>query len=362
MKTEFHPLHAWASYEARAPTVRSLLDLARASGGEGSHVQVAVGTETRTVTASTWEDAKRLLDPSTALDGMTSLHFDVTAGPNEGVSVYFSASASGASARLRVRGLDEAGANAVLSQAVGLLEAGALEPPSAPVPLTTALEQLRAPVRLRTFKLAPRRFAGTYGDIDSLVRQMGDLFQQVHGTADFVYVAVHERNETLTVQRLDDLDTITGRDIKRMKLLAVSYRGNGGASLDLYISASGMEGKINGPEDAPARTLRAAAQDLMADHARGPRVLARYWAPWAIGMPLLTAMTASSVFLGQTRTATTATNVVIGVALMCSGWLYPQTERLGTGEKTRLRRLAVWLIAAVVAAIIGLGITIVAGH
>lgn len=356
VKTEFRPMHHWPHWDADRAALHALVDLCERTWADPRFTFDLV-RERRADRAATANQARQLLATEDAIAAATRLLFMVTGSHDSLTAISFDW--SGHSATLFVFGRDEVAANALRSVAVEILNAGSVEPSAASVGAAPFEQQTELP-------LARVRFVGTYADLDQLVRDLADQVRQVRGNLDWVYIAVTEHGHTVKVHDLDELNRITDRDIHQLRHLSVSLGDkHDGPALSLYINVrqalrvrvGQMWGNASGPDEAPVRTLRASANELLRDRGRPPH-WPRYWQLLGAGWTL-EILAVVLVFVPPARRLVPGAQplgiALLGMAclLVLSPLYLPDAELLGPGEKTRWSRWSRSILGLVVAWLIG---------
>jgi hypothetical protein len=344
VKTQFRPQHQWSRWRPHQGALLTFLDLAGTTFVESSRFSVILTRPERIDTAEDVGEARRLLESDDALASATGIDFMVIgeSGSLDSMTFWW----RDTSAAVTVAGSDDLVANALRDRAAGILEAGTVGPeePMALVPGPRLVE------RETKLPLAVVRFVGTYAAVHRLIDDMADQVRQARGSLDFVYVALTEPGTTLTVRHLGQLGEITGRDVHRLRHLTISLGSSAdGPSLSLYITARrvlrGMSGSVVGPDEAPVRALRAAANDLLRDRGSFPG-----WVMWAMtgGGMVVEAAGFGLLLLGDVRPLGWA---LVGMAfLLFAHPLYlPPIELLNDGDKTRWSRSSRYIIGLVIA-------------
>ena len=225
-------------------------------------------------------------------------------------------------------------------------EAGSVDPEQ-PIPLVPSQPIVERQTQL---PLARVRFAGTYGAVHRLIDDLADQVRQVRGSLDYVYVVLTEHGTTLTVRHLSELGQITGRDVHRLRHLTISLGSSvDGPSLSLYITYRSlfreMTGNVAGPDEAPVRALRAAANDLLRERGSAPR-----WLSWVMTG---TAVALYGIGIGlefvDDLWPIGVAVIVTGGVVACHQLYLPQVELLGEGERTRWSRWSRYIVGLVVA-------------
>lgn len=344
MKTEFRPSHEWESYRLNQPACESLIDLVGRTWSEEANLQFHITTTDREDTAESIDEARSLLG-SAQFSAATSLELLVFGGSGDVRSLTFSW--TGRFARLAVAGNDQLATEILRNKAREILEAGAVAAEDeASTTYAGALVEQQVKLPLKAV-----RFAGTYADIHRLIRDLADQVREVRGDLPNVYVALTEKGTTITVRHLSGLGEITRRDVKKLTFLSLQLSGtDGGPSLVLFLSRRSLHGRVDGAEEAPARTLRAAANDLLRDRSRGPHWLSML--ALSITSALIQIVGLGVSLIGSVRPLGWAL-FGIGVVLAFNWLYYPEVELLAQDERTRWSRWSRVIVGLVVTWAVG---------
>ncbi len=344
VKTQFRPSQVWTHWRAHRAALHGLLDLCERTWPEPSTFSLELARPQRNDRATGPALARTLIDADHALEDATGMTLMVL-GPHDSIdSISFDW--HGHNAGLSVSGRDEIASEALRTRAAEILEAGAVDVSEPVAAAQTTFEQETV------LSLARVPFAGTYANLAQLIRDLADQVAQVTGDLDRVYIALTEHGQTVTVRHIGELNHITDRDVHDLRDLSISLSSNHGASLSLYLSNRGttMHGNARGPDEAPVRALRAAANDLLRDRGRSPHWLTYRWL-----VPPAVALYAAGLVLAFVLDAGIAGVSLLGMAVVlgASPKYLPDVELLGPNEKTRWSRWSRYILALAIAWIVG---------
>lgn len=348
MKTQFRPRRQWASWHPDRGALSAFVNLVETTWSEPSSFSLQLTRPERVDTAEDIEDARRLLDTEDAFASATAIDVTVigTSGSLDSMTFWW----QGTSAVLMVAGRDEFIADALRNRASDILEAGSVDPEE-PIPLVPSQRIVERQTQL---PLAGVRFAGTYQALHRLVTDLADQVRQVRGSLDYVYVVLTERGTTLTVRHLSELEQITGRDVHRLRHLTISLGSSvDGPSLSLYVSVGRivrfLSGSVVGPDEAPVRALRAAANDLLRERGGIPRWMNSVMTGTAVVLDLIGLGLVFVDDLWPLGLAIAGSAVV----LACHPFYLPPVELLGEDEATRWSRWSRYIVGLAVAWLVG---------
>lgn len=344
VRTEFRPTRRWRLWEPDPGLLRALVDLCERTWPNLSSFRFQVSSSDRTDEAENPEEARQLINAEVLVVGATGI--DVSAHAEHASVMALRFHWYGRAAELSITGTDQTAAEALTNMAAAVLDNGAIDSSSVP-----ATHERRAVEQQTKLPLDRIRFAGTYVDLGRLVVDLAEQVRQVRGNLDYVYLALTEHGHTLTVYDLDQLNRISERDIRKLRHLTVALGSHSeGPSLSLYVTHKRMMGDAMGPDEAPVRTLRAAANDLLRDRGRSPHWLT-YWHLWATGVVLYVAGLALSFFSELDAVAV----ALYGAAVVLYGnHLYvPEVELLSPGQRTRWSRFSRYVVGLIIAWLIG---------
>jgi hypothetical protein len=350
VETQFRVSQSWPHWKASDAVLHAILDLCERTWPEVSVVDFRLARVDRSDRADSLDLARRLIDEPGVLSSATGIELIVIASGSSTQSLSVRSEID-AAASLSVAGPDELAVSALRDRASAILAAGAVDPQSEAVGVAVARVEQETELSLERV-----RFAGTYADLDGLIRDLADQVAQVSGSLSRVYIALTEHGHTVTVHHLADLHQITARRVRDLRHLSVSLRGPDGVALSLYTSMHGralgatMHGYARGPDEATIRTLRATANDVLRTRGRTPHWLT-YRVLVAAGVVLFAAGTILENIL-EARASGIA--LILGSALLYASPLYlPDVELLRDGERTRWSRSSRYILALGVAWLIG---------
>jgi hypothetical protein len=371
MRTTFRRGHDWAHWRPSPAVLTALLDLFDTWREEASWT-VEVTRPERKDTAENAEEARELIASDAVIAAATGITVHIfnrresgSAEPPVG-SVHLDWR-TGDHARVFVSGSDEIRVDLFHQSLVAALEPG-VEHPSAVAaaeaelsgPLATLEARLLAATERSTLDLARVRFVGTYRDLCKLIAEAAEQLRQVTGSVDDVEIGLSEHPaHTITVRRLEDLDTIADRDVGKFRHLSVrlTHRASDGsfATLALYFArphsaTSRMYGYVSGSEPAQLRTLRASTNDLLRSSYRSAFISVVLTFS---GVILATAWSLFQVLAGWVPPLGVNLTILTTTSALCLNQMYlPGVELLRPDEKPRWSRWSKFIILLVLVPIV----------
>lgn len=378
MRTTFPRDYDWPHWRPSPAVLTALLDLFEAWREEASW-SVTVTRPERTDMAENAEETRQLIASEAVIAAATAIHAQIfTIGePGSPAPVHsFSFDWYGDHASYRMRGDDEIRVDLFHQSVVATLQPGAEHPSavaaaeaefSAPANVeqreherAMAEARLLAATETTRLPLARVRFVGTYPGLCRLIADVADQLRQATGSVDDVEIGLSEHPaHTITVRRLEDLDTIAGRDVGSFRHLSVrlTHRQPDGSytTLSLFFArprsfTSTMGGWVSGSDQAQLRTLRASTNELLRSSYRSAFV---FVVLTFSGVILATAWILFEVLAGWAPPLGVSLTILMTTSALCMNQVYlPGVELLRPDENPRWSRWSKFMILLVLVPIV----------